>query len=374
MAIPMPMPRPAPAPGNPMANYQAAQDALQQTIAAAQAQRQPPPQKAQPGSILPAAAVIGGKEVMDSLLGSAGSIPATPEVLSINGAPPAQADMGGSMLGNVGAGLGIAKGAYDTYGAFQNGGKGAQTGLGEIGAGVGWFAGGPVGSLVGAGIGNAVGWGAKKLGAFHKTTKEREQERWAGLVEDGVDSQTAQHLFSSAHPEGDTGEGWTPEVEAKAMKNPIDMWGQYGMLQTFGQDYFNKMNEFQRFAATKYAIDNNLLDADRGDIVVTDPERLRGALDEFTNNEDYKKLYAAWKASQMSTGQAQMEAATSYDDMLAQSLGAIQSQANAAVQDAKKQSIVNAAMKPIPQPHVVSSGPIHTGVDSLDNILQGVLA
>lgn len=139
----------------------------------------------------------------------------------------------------------------------------------------------------------------KVPGFSHKGTKEYEAERWGGLSKIAPDNANFQervrNLAIASHgPQADENR-WN-QIKDKAMKSAPDMWGTYGMLNTFGSDYFDKMNEFQRFAATQYAIDNGLLKGDKGDIVVTDPERLKAALKDFTDNKAYQDMYNAWKS------------------------------------------------------------------------------
>lgn len=204
---------------------------------------------------------------------------------------------GAFSLGGIGAAgnailpLAGAVGAYDVLTSRRGGWGGAAEGAAS-GAAMGSYFGLP-GAGIGAAIGGLVGYFDK-----HKTTKQYEAERWKDTnskFDKDPNQPFVQHLASVAHPEGDTGQAWTPEVAAKALQDPIAMWGTQGMLNTFGPDYFNKMTEFQRYAATKAAIDNGLLKADHGDIIVTDPEKLKSLLESAYSNKDYLSEYNAWK-------------------------------------------------------------------------------
>ena len=203
----------------------------------------------------------------------------------------------GPYLGVGAAGLG-AYGLYDALrhknvksgalsGAALGGGLAAAAplvGLGPVGwAGLGLAA--ALGAGGGAGLTSLFG---------HKSTKQVIGERTnklLGSMKGHEDIVTA--LRSAAHDGADNAE-WK-RTATERMRDPIGMWGTYGMLKTFGNDYFDKMNEAQRFAATKYAIDNNLLKGNKGDIIVSDEDKLRNALDEFTNNKGYQEAYNTWK-------------------------------------------------------------------------------
>lgn len=181
--------------------------------------------------------------------------------------------------------------AYDVLNSRRGGWGGAAEGA-LSGAGIGSYF-GPWGAGIGALIGGGVGYFDK-----HKPTAQYESERWKGTLDKfkGDPNQAAvNNLYLAAHPKGDTGKGWTPEVAANALKDPIAMWGQQGMLDTFGSDYFNSMNEAQRYAASKTAIDNGLLKADHGDVIVTDPEKLKSLAEQNYNNQNYTSAYNNWK-------------------------------------------------------------------------------
>ena len=161
------------------------------------------------------------------------------------------------------------------------------------------------------------------------------------------------------------------------MKDPWAMSGQYGMLQTFGGDYFNKMNEFQRFAASRAAIDNGLLKGDHGDIIVTDPEKLKGLLLQYQNDEKVQQEYNAAKANQAKPGTAQMNQATQgsgLDDILNSAISSANAAASSATKTAKAQNVLRLASQSPSAPNLMTSGGgVRTGVDSLDSILGSII-
>lgn len=232
---------------------------------------------------------------------------------------------------------------------------------------------------------------SKAPGFSQKSTKDREKERWGSLVkseapEDKAYNESIVKLGNAAHgPEADE-ERWK-EIRGEAMKSAPDMWGQFGMLNTFKKDYFEKMSEFQRFAATQYAIDNGLLKEDHGDIIVTDPERLRAALEEFTSNKDYQAMYEAWKkGGEKQVGTQQMDEATKapassgggggstdFDAALSGSLKSLRDQSAASARRERGVNLMKMAAQPT-EPAQIQSSPVRTGVESLDAILGSVLS
>lgn len=234
---------------------------------------------------------------------------------------------------------------------------------------------------------------SKAPGFGHKTTKEREKERWGGLIKNSNPEnkgyqETIANLGEAAHGASADDKKWE-QIKDEAMKSAPDMWGQFGMLDTFKEDYFQKMSEFQRYAATQYAIDNNLLKGDHGDIIVTDPDKLRGALEEFSNNEDYKRQYEAWKkGGEKQIGTEVMDTVTGgpqsansgggsgvdFDSILSGTLKGIRDQAAGEEKRQRGISLMQKAAQPIDSPSVIKSGVLKTGVESLDDILGSVLS
>lgn len=202
---------------------------------------------------------------------------------------------------------GAALGAYGLYNALKNhnaksgalsgaalgGGLAAAAPLVGLGP-VGWG-----GLALAAALGGAGGFGITKIFG-HKGTKDYIKERTNNLMQQ--DWGSSRDLVAGLRDRSDDDNAlWAqmmsdPAKKKEVLSDPIGNWGQLGMLKTFGSDYFNKMNEAQRYAATKYAIDNNLFKDDHGDRIITDENKLRGALNEFSANKDYLNAYNAWKS------------------------------------------------------------------------------
>jgi hypothetical protein len=193
-------------------------------------------------------------------------------------------------------GVGGAVGLFDLLANQKSRGAGALQGaasgaaLGSVIPGLGTLAGGAIGG----------GLGLLKGFFNHKNTKQYEAERWSEAASKFSDKNkaTVASLYKSAHAPGDKGEKWTPEVAAAAIKDPISIWGQQGMLNTFGNDYFDKMDEFQRYAAAQAAIDAGLVKNDHGDIIITNPEKLKSLTEGAYKNADYRKAYDSWKKTE----------------------------------------------------------------------------
>ena len=121
----------------------------------------------------------------------------------------------------------------------------------------------------------------------HKSTKEREKERWGKLANDGVTG--AQEAFLAAHPEGDTGiwkdgptagKQWNWEdAVMRAKANPAEFRGVYGNFDTFGNDWATYAPA-QQDEIVKRLINANLYDPEKGDITITDKEAARKIKDQ----------------------------------------------------------------------------------------------
>lgn len=195
-------------------------------------------------------------------------------------------------LSDLAAAAAVAKGGYDSYRAAtgENGGKGIRTGLAELGGGVGMFLGGPLGAGIGAVAGSALGWGGKKLGLFHQSTKNAEKERWAGLG----DMAGAQTAYKAAHdPNSDgmwhegigAGKEWNWEdAQARAKVNPSEFVGAYGNFDAFDDKWAGTNPNIQNKVVSQL-LNENLYDPDKGDIMISDKERATQIFDEFAKNQ-----------------------------------------------------------------------------------------
>ena len=182
-------------------------------------------------------------------------------------------------------------GAYDLIKNKRKGARGIAQGAAS-GAAIGSFFPG-AGTLVGAGVGGLLGAG---MGLFdQKSTKDYENERWGGLIDrssPGVAEQI-QHFKDVSHPEGDTGEQWKQQGGWEALKKratPEDLWGTYGVFDTFGNDWLEKYNEDQRRKITQKLIDNNLFGSGKGDIIVTDKTKARQLAEEVLSGKEAKPV------------------------------------------------------------------------------------
>lgn len=195
-------------------------------------------------------------------------------------------------LADLAAAAAVAKGGYDTYRAItgENGGKGARTGLAELGAGAGMFLGGPIGAGIGAVTGSALGWGGKKLGLFHQSTKNAEKERWGALG----DMPGAQTAYKAAHdPASDgmwhegigAGKEWNWEdAQARAKVNPSEFIGAYGNFDAFGDKWAGTNPAIQNKVVSQL-LNENLYDPEKGDITISDKARANQIFDEFAKTQ-----------------------------------------------------------------------------------------
>lgn len=249
--------------------------------------------------------------------GSAGILMSDGSVVPVEG--------GGSFLGPALSTLATLKGGYDTFNGFQNGGEGLRTGLTELGSGIGSF-GGPITGLIGAGMGNVLGYGLQGDGIknklalaatapmflipgvtdalMHKTTKQYQMERAGELKDSGfTDEQLAVLRPTLYGGEADNDE-WKRLMRIEGNRERMEKsvtgnWASDGMLKAFGPEYLNSMSEQDRWALTKAAIDNNFLRDDKGDRVMSeaDQEKLRAMAEDAKTNPAYISDYEAWVAA-----------------------------------------------------------------------------
>lgn len=214
---------------------------------------------------------------------------------------------GGGVMGTVGPVLGAvaaAKGGYDAINGMQHGGEGTRSGLTTMGAGIGSILLPGVGTVAGAAMGNAAGYGlqgngikndlalaalgppgwgllaAKKLGLTnHKTTRQVAQENTGRLQKSwGDDEQSQNYLaamrdqYNSAPPDpskpfaGKYG-SWDEYVKGGLEAN--DLTGVLGNLETYGPEY-GKMNFEQQKALTQSNIDAGNYYSDKGEVKIRD--------------------------------------------------------------------------------------------------------
>lgn len=181
-------------------------------------------------------------------------------------------------LGLLGAGLG----GYGLYNAIKKGDKksGALSGaslMGGLGAAapLAGLALGPLG-IGGMALGGLLG--GLGLGSINdrKTTKEYQQERRAALS-------PALQLTTARDP-NDTGvwkdgkyagQKWSWDKALDLAKDdPWHFIGNFGNFQTFGEDWVHTPEEKQRQVVSQL-IDQGLYRSDKGDILISDPNRAK---------------------------------------------------------------------------------------------------
>lgn len=262
---------------------------------------------------LDAGTAVGSALDGSTMLAGGGTAPMTPGLT-------AAAPQAGVSLAQIGGPLLALYGGYNAYDALSKG-QSSRTGLATAGAGVGLMLGGPVGAGIGAVAGSGLGYLVNKTPLKHKSTAQERAEHMQQIAGQGENSkryiQTAlaeekdqynkgQRLDSGADP---TFAGYDPETgrwrnnKYAASGNLADLqaqdvWGSYGILNMFGEDYWTKMSPYERYAISRAALDNGLIKSKKGDLVVTDPDKLRSLADSAYKNEQYKKDYAGVEKSE----------------------------------------------------------------------------
>jgi hypothetical protein len=181
-------------------------------------------------------------------------------------------------LGAAGAGLG----AYGVYNATQMNNKrkaGLTGGLSGAGMGLGM---GMAAPLVGLG---PLGWGALGLmalgggalggglgaGLAHKTTKQKQAERWGDLLDKnytGV-SDWYNAMQNNPQPSGDVNTQFEETRDEKFLR-PQDIWGSADVINAAGNDYFGKWDFDKRKAFSQALLDQKLVNEKKGGIYVDD--------------------------------------------------------------------------------------------------------
>lgn len=131
----------------------------------------------------------------------------------------------------------------------------------------------------------------------HKSTKDREAERWQELANQGINTgaglvaPSADDLSKAGIV--DHGANFNADLIAGNVK-PEEVWGSYGLYKTFGNDWLQKYNEAQRKQIAQKLIDERLLNSEGGDVMVTDPLRAQEIAAEIeAANQTNSKLAAA---------------------------------------------------------------------------------
>jgi hypothetical protein len=216
----------------------------------------------------------------------------------------------------AGSAAGLAVAGYNVMDALGNigsrNGKGTVEGIGTgIGTAAGAYFGGPIGAGIGSVLGRTAGRGiasvADKFGAFQKSTQEYQQDKTEDLRKAGIRDE-----FIQSRIDGGFGSKYVdnPESYGRAngmndssgvlteagKKDAASNWGSPDILKAIGNDYFDKYNERQRYQITQGALDRGLLKGHKGDVVLTDEDAFLGTVESSVANEEYGKMYDAWKA------------------------------------------------------------------------------
>lgn len=81
------------------------------------------------------------------------------------------------------------------------------------------------------------------------------------------------------------------------LKIPTAMWGTGGVMKTFGPDYFDKMSEFERYAASAAAIKSGQIFQDKGELKIKDQDLVRQTYEQLKNDPEMQNRYNQWKQS-----------------------------------------------------------------------------
>lgn len=175
-----------------------------------------------------------------------------------------------------------ALGAYDVISNDVSPLRGAAEGAAS-GAAIGSGFGG-VGAIPGAIIGGALGLG-KSLFFQHESTRDLAKKHTGELQKTAPEDSSWQNYVSSMRDQYNAappdpskpfhgGQYGSWQEYQQAGLDPADLTGVYGNLKTFGPDWAKKSFEEQK-NITKALIDAGLYQSDRGEVVITDPEKAR---------------------------------------------------------------------------------------------------
>ncbi len=274
----------------------------------------------------------GAPTVGSGIIGIPGLETAVPNIASEAGSAAANtAGNSSSYLGSAASALAIAKGGYDAYKGWEQGGKGVRSGLTTAGAGVGSLMFGPgLGTAAGAAFGNVMGYGlqgdgwknklalaatspvllgAKLMGVdlMHKTTKQVQQEHSQQLSELDPKNEGWQKYLGAmrnqvANKETPfAGKYKTFDEYKNAGLEANDLSGVYGNLKAFGPDW-SKFNTAQQAKVTQGLIDAGLYSSKKGEVVISDEEKAKQIKDAISSSEGFDKLAAAQVKPATGTG------------------------------------------------------------------------
>lgn len=194
---------------------------------------------------------------------------------------PAMADVAGGVTAGINA--------YDAFGNLTEGDEkgqleGASTLVGTgIGALLGGWPGAGIGSVVGRTAGRGLAWvGDKAFGFGGPTTREIQRDRFGNAINAAatdVDRAFMEGALKQNEEAGDRGKASNYMIEegplkgrkynwkeVEALAGPEDVWGMYGFLEAF-PDWLSGYTEEQRRTIAQAALDNDLLESDKGSIL-----------------------------------------------------------------------------------------------------------
>jgi len=95
-----------------------------------------------------------------------------------------------------------------------------------------------------------------------------------------------------------------PDVNPQQL--PTGMWGAGGLLKTFGPDYFDNMNEFDRYVASAAAIQTDQIYSKRGELKVENKDLVKQRYEELKNDPEQLAIlqnnYNQWLETGKDTG------------------------------------------------------------------------
>ena len=95
-----------------------------------------------------------------------------------------------------------------------------------------------------------------------------------------------------------------PDVNPQQL--PTGMWGAGGLLKTFGPDYFDNMNEFDRYVASAAAIQTDQIYSKRGELKVENKDLVKQRYEELKNDPEQLAIlqnnYNKWLETGKDTG------------------------------------------------------------------------
>jgi len=118
--------------------------------------------------------------------------------------------------------------------------------------------------------------GVNKFFGGHKSTKQRNQDRWSGLYNAGKVPD-----FFVSDPNVNQDMGVDDKKLASGKLGGRDVWATSGMFDTFGKNWDTTGTETQREQTAKKMLDEGLLDSTKGVTYVTNKDRAKSILDEI---------------------------------------------------------------------------------------------